>query len=173
VGSEQAGAEAAKEIRSAVESSDIELAPDANRTARPALPPRVQMNPPRLQLALDFAGAGHVQVSSQQADGLAAELPGGAPNRRSVTGGAATGEVNSRLTVRLEKALPGSSTNRFAVSVAGTEATVRGAVASARDRKLAELMLLFEPGIDRVQNLLEVRPGDEPEALPSPPNPAD
>ena len=86
--------------------------------------------------------------------------------------GEAEGEVNSRLTGRLEKALPGGATNRIAVSVAGDAATVRGAVASERDRKLAELMLLFEPGIVRVRNQLQVRPADLPRPPPPAPNPA-
>lgn len=174
VGSEQAGAEmeAAKEIRSAVENSDIEVATDANRTAKPALPPRVKMNPPRLQLALDLSRAAEGQVNSLRSGGLPEALPGGSSSQGAASDGAAVGQVNSLLTGRLEKALPGGSSNRIAVSVAGDAAIVRGAVASERDRKLAELMLLFEPGIDRVQNLLEVRPADEPK-LPPPPDPAD
>lgn len=43
------------------------------------------------------------------------------------------------------------------VSIAGRTATVRGAVASEHERKLAELLLLFEPGIAEVRNELEVR----------------
>lgn len=134
VGSEQAGT--GEEVRSAVDNLIVEMAPDANLTAKPVMPPRVQMYAPRLRVAFDYAG----------------ELDG---------------EVNSRLTDRLEKALPGRASNRIVVSVAGDAATVRGAVASERDRKLAELMLLFEPGIARVLNQLQVRPAE----LPRPPAP--
>lgn len=175
VGSEQAGAEteAAKTIRSAIENLDIETAPDANLTAKPVLPPRVKMNPPRLQLALDVGGAGERQVDSRLTSGSGKSLRAGSSDRGTASGGAVEGPVNSQLTGRLEKALPGGSSNRIAVSVAGSAAIVRGAVASERDRKLAELMLMFEPGIDRVQNLLEVRPADEPKPLPTPPAPTD
>ena len=173
VGSEQAGAEAesAKVIRSAVENLDIEMAPDANQTAKPVLPPRVKMNPPRLQLALDLSDARQRHVDSRLVDESGRSLAAGSSERGTVSGGAVEGPVNSRLTGRLEKALPGGSSNRIAVSVAGSAAIVRGAVASERDRKLAELMLMFEPGIDRVRNLLEVRPADEPKPLPTPPPP--
>jgi hypothetical protein len=139
VGSEQAGTD--EEIRSAVDDLNVEMAPDANLTAEPVMPPRVQMYPPRLRVAFEFTGE-------------------------------AEGEVNARLTGRLEKSLPGGASNRIAVSVAGGAATVRGAVASERDRKLAELMLLFEPGIARVWNQLQVRPADLPRPPPVAPDPA-
>jgi hypothetical protein len=139
VGREQAGTD--EEVRSAVDNLNVEMAPDANLTAKPVMPPRVQMNAPRLRVAFEFAGE-------------------------------AQGEVNSRLTSRLEKTLPGGATNRIAVSVAGDAATVRGVVASERDRKLAELMLLFEPGIVRVQNQLQVRPAELPRPPPAAPIPA-
>ena len=44
----------------------------------------------------------------------------------------------------------------FSVSVAGRQATVQGEVASARERHLAELVLLLEPGIESVVNQLKV-----------------
>ncbi len=50
------------------------------------------------------------------------------------------------------------STRPFEVSMAGRSATLRGAVASAHEKKLAALMLLFEPGISEVKNELEVLP---------------
>jgi hypothetical protein len=139
VGSEQAVT--GEEVRSAVDNLTVEMAPDANLTAKPVMPPRVQMYAPRLRVAFDYTG----------------ELEG---------------EVNSRLTGRLEKTLPGGASNRIAVSVAGDAATVRGAVASERDRKLAELMLLFEPGIARVRNQLQVRPAELPQPPPPTPDPA-
>lgn len=52
------------------------------------------------------------------------------------------------------------STAAIEVSIAGRTATVRGAVASEHERKLAELLLLFEPGISEVTNELEVKPPD-------------
>jgi hypothetical protein len=49
------------------------------------------------------------------------------------------------------------STSRIEVSVEGAIATLRGEVASERDRTLAEKLVLFEPGIDSVRNELKVR----------------
>ena len=46
------------------------------------------------------------------------------------------------------------------VSVAGTTATLQGVVASVADRDLAELVVLFEPGIERVINQLQVAPAN-------------
>jgi hypothetical protein len=59
------------------------------------------------------------------------------------------------------------------VSVEGATATLRGEVASERDRTLAERLVLFEPGIDSVRNELKVRsPSKGPaEYLPPPPSP--
>ena len=62
------------------------------------------------------------------------------------------------------------STDRIGVSVEGAIATLRGEVASERDRSLAESLVLFEPGIDSVRNELKVRsPSKSPaEYLPAP-----
>ncbi|MDD4266622.1 MAG: BON domain-containing protein [Pirellulaceae bacterium] len=58
------------------------------------------------------------------------------------------------------------------VSIAGRTATLRGAVASAHDKRLAGLMLLFEPGISKVENELTVAPATrEAEAIPTPASP--
>lgn len=46
---------------------------------------------------------------------------------------------------------------RVAVSVEGRTAILQGEVASARERDLLEILVLFEPGISQVQNRLEVR----------------
>ncbi|MBL4883247.1 MAG: BON domain-containing protein [Planctomycetaceae bacterium] len=42
------------------------------------------------------------------------------------------------------------------VSKAGRLATLRGAVSSAHDRELAELLVLFEPGIEKIENELTI-----------------
>jgi hypothetical protein len=49
VGSEQAGTD--EEVRSAVDNLNVEMAADANLTANPVMPPRVQMYAPRLRVA--------------------------------------------------------------------------------------------------------------------------
>lgn len=80
-------------------------------------------------------------------------------------------EVNSRLTRRLESSLALAGTGRVEVSVEGATATLRGEVASERDRKLARLMLLLEPGISNVQDELTVkrRPSTPPASRSNPP----
>lgn len=75
-------------------------------------------------------------------------------------------EVNTRLMRQLEASLPVDSSNRIEVLVAGDAAILRGAVASERDRKLAQLLLQFEPGIARVENQLQVQPGELPKPVP-------
>lgn len=47
------------------------------------------------------------------------------------------------------------------VSVAGRVATLRGVAASEHDRRLAELLAGFEPGIDSVNNQIRVDPQSE------------
>jgi hypothetical protein len=132
VGRQQVGA-LAEEIRSAVDELEIQTGPDANQTAEPMMPARVQLYAPRLKVAFDFAPTG-------------------------------VSEVNARLSHHLEASLPAVAANQIEVSVAGNAATLRGVVASEWDRKLAELLLRFEPGIARVENQLQIQP-----ALPSPP----
>jgi len=68
-----------------------------------------------------------------------------------------TEEATAEDLAHLLSASPGfQSSNRFEVSVEGGIATLRGEVASERDRTLAERLVLFEPGIDSVQNELKV-----------------
>jgi osmotically-inducible protein OsmY len=77
--------------------------------------------------------------------------------------------VSSAVAQRL-KTVPGlQATSPLAVSVEGRIATLRGEVASERDRALAQQLVLFEPGIDEVHNLLTVKP---PRAAPSATAPA-
>lgn len=67
-------------------------------------------------------------------------------------------EVQQTLTRRLREE---SATGRFEqieVSLEGRTARMRGTVASASDRAVAEALVLFEPGVDAVQNELQVRP---------------
>ena len=45
----------------------------------------------------------------------------------------------------------------FATSPKGTTAVLTGTVASERERRVAQQLLLLEPGINRVENLLRVR----------------
>ena len=45
----------------------------------------------------------------------------------------------------------------LADSAAGTTAVLTGSVSSERERRVAEQLLLLEPGVNRVENLLEVR----------------
>ncbi|MFH1266161.1 MAG: BON domain-containing protein [Planctomycetota bacterium] len=79
--------------------------------------------------------------------------------------------VNLELARRLESSLRLSGSSRIEVSWEGGKATLRGEVPSERERKLARLMLLLEPGVSDVQNDLIVkasgpgrsaRPEDQP-----------
>lgn len=53
------------------------------------------------------------------------------------------------------------------VSLAGQTATLRGTVASERDRQLAQMLVLFEPGVANVKN--ELRVATPPPTAPPPP----
>jgi hypothetical protein len=78
-------------------------------------------------------------------------------------------EAIAQNLARLLAASPGfPSTSRIEVSVEDATATLRGEVASERDRTLAERLILFEPGIDSVRNELKVtsRPQAPGEYLP-------
>lgn len=70
----------------------------------------------------------------------------------------ATSRADAQLTQRLASSLRVGEPNRIAVSVEDRVATVRGVVASARERSLAQLLLQFEPGVSRVRNELVVQP---------------
>ena len=87
-----------------------------------------------------------------------------------------TEEAVAQNLVHLLMASPGfQSGGRIEVSVAGATATLRGEVASERDRSLAERLILFEPGIDSVRNELKVArlPQAPGEYLPPQPAPKD
>ena len=64
----------------------------------------------------------------------------------------------AELADRLTRLFPEVSENQFEVLVAGRTATLRGAVASERQRELAEIVARFSPGIFQIQNELTVRP---------------
>jgi hypothetical protein len=63
-------------------------------------------------------------------------------------------DVSSTLARQLEQIPLAGVRSPIEVSVEGTTATLRGAVASERDRALMEQIALFEPGISSVRNLL-------------------
>jgi hypothetical protein len=65
-------------------------------------------------------------------------------------------ELGTRLAEELQGSSRFSEQCRFEVSVAGRTAILRGEVTSARERDLAELVVLIEPGISRVRNELLV-----------------
>ncbi len=66
--------------------------------------------------------------------------------------------LSSQLARRIQRSDSIRRTSPIEVSVEGGTATLRGAVASERDRTLARLMLLFEPGISVVRNELLIDP---------------
>lgn len=80
------------------------------------------------------------------------------------------------LSQRLSRSLSRLGNTTIGVSVAGRTATLRGAVASARNRDLAAMIVSFEPGISEVENQLVVRwspasPTSRSPRLPPPPPP--
>lgn len=66
-------------------------------------------------------------------------------------------QVSLEARSTLESTLSLDESSSVEVSVEGATATLRGEVASERHRRLAGLLVLFEPGIDRVQNELTVK----------------
>jgi hypothetical protein len=66
-------------------------------------------------------------------------------------------EVSSQLALRLESSLANDS-NRIEVLVEGDATILRGVVGSERERRLAELLVRFEPEVARVENQLVVQP---------------
>jgi len=90
--------------------------------------------------------------------------------------------VQSNLQRRLTRYQSLRSLGPVEISVEGRTAILRGTVASAKERALAELLVQLEPGISTVQNDLTVKPAAErianppslPEVLPAaPPRPAE
>ena len=80
------------------------------------------------------------------------------------------------MSQRLSGALSRLGDTTIEVSVAGRKAILRGAVASAKEREMAAMIVSFEPGISEVQNHLVVRrspalPSSLPPGLPPPPPP--
>jgi len=67
--------------------------------------------------------------------------------------------VSLQLAHRLQTSLQARWSTPIEVSVEGETATLRGTVASERDRTLARLLVLFEPGISKVENELTVAAG--------------
>lgn len=82
-------------------------------------------------------------------------------------GGLATEKLSSTLQQRLASSQAIHWTTPLEVSLEGPTATLQGTVASERDRRLAELLVLFEPGISTVRNELKVSPPPQP-TTPSP-----
>ena len=79
-------------------------------------------------------------------------------------------EVQSALRQRLKRYQTLRSFGPLEVSVEGRTAILRGTVATAKERALAELLVQLEPGVSTVQNDLTVKPAAEriasPPALP-------
>jgi hypothetical protein len=69
-------------------------------------------------------------------------------------------QVQAQLTNLLRSCPHLHQTSPIEVLLEGRTATLRGTVASERDRILAQQLILFEPGISRVKNELTVRPAE-------------
>ena len=66
------------------------------------------------------------------------------------------GIVSSQLTRRVGSKLSSNGSNRIEVWVEDGVAILRGEVVSERDRKLAGILVGFEPGVARVQNEIQL-----------------
>lgn len=75
--------------------------------------------------------------------------------------------VSERAQYQLQRTETLNLRSPIAVSVEDGTATLRGTVASAHDREMAELMMRFEPGISSVKNELEVQ-SPSPQTPPEP-----
>jgi hypothetical protein len=122
------------------------------------------------------------EVNRQVNEGAAAQRP---YPPQLVLGPDLSGPTTTAVVSGLERHLSRSSirwVTQFEVSLVGRTAVLRGAVATERDRALAEALVRFEPGISDVQNDLRVAPpglrpvtpeplpAPEPESLPDPAN---
>ncbi|MBN2473225.1 MAG: hypothetical protein JXB62_01355 [Pirellulales bacterium] len=76
--------------------------------------------------------------------------------------------VSTELARRLQSCPGLHLQSPIEVYLEGETATLRGAVASERDRSLAQLMVLFEPGISQVRNELMVKHLSLPAAAKAP-----
>ena len=75
---------------------------------------------------------------------------------------AAAESVSSELTQRLQATDRIQRMGSIKVSVVDRTAILRGTVASERDRRLAQMLVLFEPGISNIRNELTVRSSSTP-----------
>ena len=75
-------------------------------------------------------------------------------------------QVQAQLTNLLRSCPHLHQTSPIEVLLEGRTATLRGTVASERDRILAQQLILFEPGISQVKNELTVRPADSHKTSP-------
>lgn len=66
-------------------------------------------------------------------------------------------QFSPRLTKRLRR-LPALRDSQIDVSLRGAVVVLDGSVASADQKSLVEQLLLFEPGVDRIENRLRVAP---------------
>ena len=113
----------------------IETAPDANRIQQTSTRPTTGMYSPRLRVGFDHPSPSSRQISTSLAH-----------------------QLEASLTRRLQSVLSDQPIRSLEVSLEGEMATLRGEVFSERERYLAALLTLFEPGISEVQNDLIVKP---------------
>lgn len=82
-------------------------------------------------------------------------------------------QLSERIARQFERTERLGTSGPIEVSVAGDTATLRGTVASSRDRELMELVVRFEPGISEVKNELVVEEVPPPIPPAGSPKPAD
>lgn len=124
----------------------VETGPDANRAAgaSSSRASRGGMYSPRLTLGFEPAPRAPAEVSTSLSRQLA-----------------------TSLTSRLGSAFAKDRIRSIEVSLEDGKATLRGTVPSERERTLAALLALFEPGISEVQNQLVVKSRADPGVAPA------
>jgi osmotically-inducible protein OsmY len=75
----------------------------------------------------------------------------------------AVATFNARLTQRVNRSSTVQASSPLTVEVSGRTAILRGSVASDRARELAARLILLEPGVDQVDNQLQVVGAAEPQ----------
>ena len=69
-----------------------------------------------------------------------------------------TGQVQTRISGRIERSLNLGAQRSVSVTVQGRTAVLQGSVATEHEKTLAERLAMLEPGVSRVQNEVTVRP---------------
>jgi osmotically-inducible protein OsmY len=149
------------QVRLRLDKADDELAADIARALvlRNAIPPSVQAVVHQGRVTL--TGTVPWLFHRAAAEAAVRHLHGvvGITNRIEVAPGASIKDVRHRITEALHR-VADLNARHVSVTVTGSTATLAGTVTSWAQRDTAERAAAHAPGIARVENLIEVRPGE-------------